>query len=183
MANLTRLSQFIALVLRHKPDEFNITLDDNGYTDVDLVMQVIRQRYGDLYRLDDLKAVVAGDKDGKKRYEIVDGRIRALFGHNRSLNNISYNPVEPPEILYHGTAAEALSAIREAGLLPMSRQYVHLAIDKGRAGNVANRHSRNTVILTIRAKAAHDAGIQFYQPEAEQYLAQIIPPAFIDFPN
>lgn len=183
MANLKRLSQFIALVLRHKPDEFNITLDHNGYANIDDIMGVIRDQYEDAYTLDDLKAVVAGDKEGKKRYEIVDGRIRALFGHNRSLNNIIYDAVEPPEILYHGTAHEALPAIRASGLLPMSRQYVHLAIEKGRASNVANRHSRNTVILTIRAKAAYDAGIQFYQPEAEQYLAQIIPPAFIDFPD
>ena len=35
----------------------------------------------------------------------------------------------PPDVLYHGTARRFLESINENGLLPQSRQYVHLSQD------------------------------------------------------
>jgi putative RNA 2'-phosphotransferase len=181
MADLVRLSKFLAVMLRHKPEQFDLILDPEGYTDTDAVWAHVQQRYPDTYTYQDLLAVVEGDQDGKKRYEIVGTRIRALYGHS-DVRPISYPPAEPPEILYHGTGSAALETIRQEGLKSMGRQYVHLTINPGRAHKVGQRHRGKLVVLTIRAGEAAKAGITFYHPEPEHYLADAIPSEFIDFP-
>lgn len=183
MTDLTRLSKFLALILRHKADEFGLTLDADGFTDVDSAWKQINKRFPGKFQYPDLLKVVEGDANGKRRYEIVDGRIRALFGHSEGVREVSYQPATPPEILYHGTTKSTLPIIRQQGLKAMRRQYVHFAINTLRAGNVAARHGDIPIILSIRAGDAHRAGIVFYHPEDEHYLCEALPPEFIDFPE
>lgn len=178
-----RLSKFLALVLRHEAERFDITLDEDGYTDVAQVWSLIQERFGDRYTQADLLAVVAGDKDGKVRYQIQDGKIRALFGHSKGVRAISYQAIEPPLLLYHGTVAEAIPAIQETGLQAQRRQYVHLTNQLNRAERVAQRHGGNILILQVRALEAFQEGVVFYHPEPEHYLARLIPPQFIHFPT
>jgi len=181
MANLTQLSKFLALILRHKAEDFDLTLDDDGFANVDDVWQLIEGKFGTRYSLTDLEIIVAGDKYGKKRYEIVDGRVRAMFGHSTGVTPITYPIVTPPEYLYHGTAQEALKSIKKSGLKSQSRQYVHLTTNLKNAQRVADRHSKNIVILTVNALDAHDNGIQFHQPETEHFLCLQIPATYIQF--
>lgn len=181
MKNLKRLSKFLALALRHRPLDFGLRLDDEGFTDVQAIWQVIHSEFGQHYTWEDLEAVVAGDSDGKKRYEIRDDQIRAMYGHNRTIA-IAYPPAVPPEYLYHGTYQAAVGAIQQAGLLPRQRQYVHLTTNTARALKVAQRHSNEIVLLTIRALQAHNSDHVFYHAETEHYLTPLIPPEFIDFP-
>ncbi len=182
MANQVRLSKFLALVLRHQAEKFNLILDEEGFTDTDAVWALVDKRYPGQYIHADLLAVVAGDQDGKKRYEIQGHKIRALFGHS-AVRPISYPPAEPPELLYHGTTLPSLPGIRREGLRAQKRQYVHLAINIFRAQKVAERHPGQIVILTIRAGDACRAGIVFYHPEPEHFLAESIPADYIDFPE
>ncbi len=180
--SLTRLSRFLSLMLRHKADQFGLELDSDGFTSLKAVREQIEKRFPGQYSEADLQQVVAGDQHGKKRYEIRDELIRAMYGHGK-VTAISYPPAEPPELLYHGTTTMALPAIQKGGLKAMGRQYVHLGTNLENANRVANRHKGQAIMLHIRAKEAHDAGVEFYNPEAEHYLAREIPPAFIDFPD
>jgi putative RNA 2'-phosphotransferase len=183
MADLVRLSKFLAVLLRHKADEFGLTLDADGFTDVDSVWEQVNKRFPNRFSYTDLEKVVAGDSDGKKRYQIVDGRIRALFGHSEGVREVSYTPAVPPEIIYHGTTRSALPVIRKEGLKAMKRQYVHFTINTKRAIKVAGRHGDKPIILPIRAGDAHRAGVVFYHPEEEHYLCEELPSKFIDFPD
>jgi len=182
LANLKRLSKFLALILRHKADDFNLELDADGFTELDHVWKLIETQYGKQYSLADLETVVAGDQNGKKRYEIRDHRIRAMYGHGQ-VREISYPSIEPPEVLYHGTSQAVVNSILEIGLKSQGRQYVHLTTNLDIASNVGNRHSKNWIILTIRANKAYLAGILFHQAENEHYLSLHIPAHFIDLPN
>ena len=56
-------------------------LDCQGYALFNDIWQQIDHRYPGKYSMDDLNRVIAGDEHGKQRYEIVDERIRAMFGH------------------------------------------------------------------------------------------------------
>ena len=179
---LKSLSKFLAVILRHKPHEFGLSLDEEGFAPLDEVWQVIKKKYGGRYFMRDLETVVAGDDSGKKRYEIRDNMIRAMYGHSLK-NVIQYEAATPPDMLYHGTAIEILPKLRAEGLKAMSRQFVHLTTNTDIAGNVAGRHSRNTILLQIRARDAHDAGTVFHHAEEEHYLAKAIPPEFIVFPD
>ncbi len=182
MADRRRLSRFLALILRHQPENFGLSLDSDGFAPLDQVWAQVIQQFGSAFTSEDLEAVVAGDSHGKRRYEISGDRIRALYGHSDA-PPIEYPMAEPPERLYHGTVIAALESIRREGLSAQSRQYVHMTTNHAIAAEVAKRHAENTVILTIRAGDAYRAGVAFYHPETQHYLAKHIPPAFIVVPS
>jgi putative RNA 2'-phosphotransferase len=180
MGDLKRLSKFLALILRHKAEEFGISLDSSGFASFDAVWSQVQRRYPGQYSYKDL-LLLLDSEGGKQRYELQQGRIRALYGH--STVEVVYEAAVPPEILYHGTTEQALNAIRREGLTSQNRQYVHLSTDTQRAEEVAGRHSRDTVILKIRALEAHNAGLEFYHPEPRHYLVKAVSPDYIDFPE
>jgi putative RNA 2'-phosphotransferase len=181
MADLVRLSKFLAVMLRHEPEQFGLVLDREGFTDTDAVWAQVGRRYPGQYSYADLLKVVEGDQNGKKRYEIQGRRIRAMYGHSEP--RVVYPPAEPPETLFHGTTREALASIRQYGLQSRGRQYVHLNTTTRRATTVAGRHRGSPVILVVRSAEAARAGVTFYHPEAEHYLADAVPPEFIEFPD
>jgi putative RNA 2'-phosphotransferase len=185
MADLEKLSKFLAYVLRHNPQEANLTLDDQGFTPVDDLWAAVNKRFPGRYTWPDLLAIVEGDKTGKKRYEIDDRHIRALYGHNVAITEIAYEPAVPPEFIFHGTNEKALKQIKVEGLKSLGRQYVHCTTSLERALTVAGRRtsSDKIVMLKILALDAHNAGIVFYHPEPEHYLVKEVPPAFIRFPS
>ena len=63
----------------------------------------------------------------------------------------------------------------------MSRQYVHLSVGRDMAVAVGKRKSPEPVILTIRSAQANVAGHAFYIGNDKVWLADEVPPAFIDF--
>ena len=182
MANRVRLSKFLSVILRHRAGDFGLVLDSQGFADFDTVREIVRQRSTDQYSEEDWQVVVDGQTDGKKRFEVIDGRIRALYGHSK-VSPIEYQPVEPPLILYHGTNARALESIRRQGLQPMKRQFVHLSTTVERAETVGGRRTEDVILLKIKSADAHRSGILFYNPEPEHFLVKAIPPNFIDFPD
>lgn len=182
MADRKRLSKFLSLILRHRAQEFGLALDAEGFTDYDALREIVEQRSKDTYSEEDWQAVLDGHTDGKKRFEVVDGRIRALYGHSK-VRPVAYPAVEPPDILYHGTNPKALGSIRKQGLQAMNRQYVHLSRTMERAMNVGSRRTEQVVLLKIRASEAYRSGVLFYHPEPEHFLAKTIPVDFIDFPE
>lgn len=182
MPNLTRLSKFISVILRHRANDFGLHLDEKGFVDFDALKKVVVEKSTDAYTDEDWRKVLNGELDGKKRFEVMDGRIRALYGHSK-VEHVTYEPVCPPEVLYHGTTPQAEKSIRRDGLRSMKRQYVHLSANTERALNVGGRRTDDVRLLTVRAIEANQAGIEFYSPEPEHYLAQNIPPQFIDFPK
>ena len=178
--DLKRLSKFLAVLLRHRPDKFNIELDDQGFADIDHVWVKVEHKFGDTFTRDHLDTIVTvGDKHGKKRYEIVNGRIRAMYGHSQPI--ITYPSIIPPEILFHGTNYKALKSIQEQGLVAGTRQYVHMTTNLNTATIVAERRTQNPIILKVHSFIAYENGIVFHNPEDELYLAKTIPAEYIEF--
>ncbi len=97
-----RISKFLSLVLRHRPERIAIELDEQGWVPVDELLAAMRQHAFPL-SLDVLREVVA--ENDKQRFAFSeDGRhIRASQGHSVKID-LAYKPMQPPEILFHGTA-------------------------------------------------------------------------------
>jgi putative RNA 2'-phosphotransferase len=179
--NDTRLSKFMSLILRHRATEFGLTPDAEGFVPLADLARLAAERMG--ATLEDVQRVIEFGDGSKKRFEIRGEQIRARYGHSLDLGTeVEYPPAEPPEVLYHGTNPHALARIRAEGLQAMNRQYVHLSTTTARAREVAGRRTRRIVLLTIRAKRAHAAGIIFHAPEPQHYLARAIPVEFIILP-
>ncbi|HEX5322489.1 MAG TPA: RNA 2'-phosphotransferase [Capsulimonadaceae bacterium] len=175
----TALSKLLSLILRHQPGRFGITLSENGYTDLSELIAAVRRQQGwaDINQAAIEEVVATSDK---QRFEIEGDSIRARYGHSTK-EAVTYPAVEPPAILYHGTSRRSLPMIREEGLRSMRRQYVHLSVDTGQALLVGRRHDHEPVILVVRAKEAHNDGVDFLYPGEGLYLSPAIPAQFLDF--
>ncbi|MEM8696556.1 MAG: RNA 2'-phosphotransferase [Pseudomonadota bacterium] len=175
--NNTAISKFFSYVLRHKPEAANLTLDSEGWCDVDALIAGARDN-GYKIALGDVERVVANNE--KKRFTLSeDGtRIRAAQGHSNKTVAIQYEPVTPPDVLYHGTATRFLESILAEGLKPGNRQHVHLSADEETAIKVGQRHGK-PVVLKIDAVQMHDAGLIFHQADNGVWLIDEVPPDFI----
>lgn len=153
-------SKTMSYALRHRPEEFGLVLDKEGWVDVKTFRAALAGHKGGVSLTEeDIAQIIAGSE--KKRFEISGRKIRATYGHSTE-NKIELSPAVPPAVLYHGTSNRALDFIRKDGLLPMNRQYVHLSSDVATARKVGERHDRNPVILTVDAAKMHADGFKFF---------------------
>lgn len=176
----TELSKFLSYVLRHRPDSIGLELDDEGWAFIDALLAGAAKAGKPMTR-DDLQEVV--ETNAKKRFAIsADGaRIRASQGHSVRVE-LGYEPVEPPETLYHGTAPQFLDEIRRGGLKRMRRHHVHLSPDRVTAAAVGQRRGK-PVILEVRAGDMARAGHLFYISDNGVWLTDDVPPAYLTFPG
>lgn len=176
--NLRRLSTVIAKALRHTPEEFELDLDDEGWGSTsDLLNSLRSQRIAWRNITEaDFAAIIA--QSDKPRFEMRDGRIRALYGHSLP-KKLAKTPGVPPEILYHGTNRVALPLVMQHGLKPMGRQYVHFSVDLDMAQRVAKRKGEEVIILTVQAGEAHHDGVVFYIGNDLVWLADHVPASYL----
>lgn len=174
-----KLSKKISYVLRHAPWEYELELDEQGWVSLEQLLLALREnRTWQGLNEAHLREVVK--RCEKKRFEITEGKIRALYGHSVPQKIVKL-PDTPPETLYHGTARRFIPAIREKGLLPQSRQYVHLSVDRETAKQVGGRHDAKPVLLEINALQAWNEGFRFYFGNQKVWLADTVPSCYIHF--
>jgi putative RNA 2'-phosphotransferase len=176
--NNTHISKFLSLILRHKPEEINLQLDENGWADTDELIKK-SNAHGMAIDFDLLEEIVF--TNDKKRFSFKDdlSKIRANQGHSVAID-LALTPTAPPEKLYHGTIAKFIDAIKINGLQKMSRQHVHLSKDIDTAKKVGARRGK-PIILTINTMAMQQQGYLFYIAENGVWLTDNVPSAFIEF--
>lgn len=172
----TRISKFLSLVLRHQPETIGITLDDNGWADVNTLLQQINA-HGTAINHDVLEHIVATNSKKRFAFDETHTRIRASQGHSISVD-LAYTPVQPPEILYHGTASQYLASILKTGLEKRNRQHVHLSADIITATKVGQRHGKPKV-LAIYTKRMYQDGYNFYLSDNGVWLTDHVPAQYI----
>jgi len=180
-----KLSKFLTLILRHKPDILNIELRDDGFVPLDELVKRMKKKKGfGWVSEDDIISIVESDIKGRFEIKTINGKkfIRARYGHSRALNiDIKYPQVQPDEVdyLYHGTRADVLPWILREGLKPMNRKYVHLSPSPEDAIIVAQRWRGKPVILKIEAKKFLEDGGKIFKASEKVFLAEFIPPQYI----
>lgn len=178
---LTDTSKFLSYVLRHEPQVIGLTLDSEGWGNVDALIAAAAQHGRTLDRALIEQVVITSDK---KRFALSAdcACIRAVQGHSTISVAISFSEKVPPEVLYHGTAERFVESIRREGLKPGERQYVHLSEDIKMSATVGQRYGK-PVVLTIDAKAMHGQGFKFYQAENWVWLTEACPAIFLKSAN
>lgn len=173
----TDTSQFLSWVLRHEPHAIGLSLNSEGWADMELLLAAAAKHGRALDRALVEKVVATSSK---KRFSLsADGTlIRAVQGHSTASVSISFEAKTPPAVLYHGTASRFLDSIRAQGLLPRSRQYVHLSKDVSTAISVGERYG-TPVVLRIDAYQMHADGFKFYQAENGVWLTPDVPSNFL----
>ncbi len=173
MTETTKISKTLSYWLRHAPEAGGLSLDANGWTEVDAVLAALA-REGLPADWDALLAVV--ETNDKQRFELsTDGeRIRARQGHSVSVEG-DWTAATPPEVLWHGTVERFLDAILAQGLKPMARHHVHLSPDQETARRVAARRGK-PVILEVSAGRLAAQGQAFFVTGNGVWLTESVPP-------
>lgn len=178
MSDDVRLSKMLSLWLRHQPEEAGLTLDPQGWTDVDDVLAALARAD---FTCDWLSLLRVVDESDKQRFELSSdaARIRARQGHSVAVD-LGWPQVLPPELLYHGTVERFLPAILAEGLSPMRRHHVHLSPDQDTATRVAKRRGV-PVILAVRAHALAKTGQPFFLTSNAVWLTSAVPRGFLEY--
>ncbi|MCB0632581.1 MAG: RNA 2'-phosphotransferase [Saprospiraceae bacterium] len=160
--NLVQLGKFLSMVLRHRPEVIDIQPDPQGWVDIDVLLTQCHT-HGKPIDRPILEAIVA--TNNKKRYTISeDGRrIRAHQGHSIPVE-LGYEPIMPPNILYHGTAVQHVEGILQKGLLRQKRHHVHLSADQQTAEKVGIRHGRLAMFHVDAGRMQVDGHVFFCSP-------------------
>ena len=169
-----RISKLLSLILRHRPDEFGLNMDEYGYIPLDEVTEAVQQRYSEVGE-EDIRRLV--DDSNPKRFEIVDDYIRALYGHSFYLE-IDDDPIDPPEKLFMGTTANAGRRVPEEGLRPIDRSYLHLSMTREIAESRSHEAGEPCVVEVEAKRAFEEGGIEFYA-RGEVILSREIPVEFV----
>ncbi|MFL5728464.1 MAG: RNA 2'-phosphotransferase [Cytophagaceae bacterium] len=171
-----RISKFLSLVLRHQPELIGIELDEQGWTNVPVLIQKVKEA-GVSLDLDLLKHVV--ETNNKKRFAFTEdfGRIRASQGHSVEVE-LGYTAQTPPSVLYHGTHEKAVGSILKDGLEKRKRNHVHLSATIETAIQVGKRHGKPMVLEVSAAKMAAQ-GFKFYISDNGVWLTDNVPPEYL----
>jgi len=169
-----KLSKFLSFILRHKPQKYNLCLDNHGFADFDEVCKIIKTRFIGV-KEKDIEYMVENDPNA--RFEIRGRKIRACYGHSVEVEPFR-RPCDVPDYLFHGTSPKYIGSILKEGLKPQSRKFVHLSLSVDDALRIGKRKSPHPVILKIEAKRAKHDGVLFWR-EANVYLTREIPGGYI----
>ncbi|XHF30715.1 RNA 2'-phosphotransferase [Pseudomonas chlororaphis] len=174
---LDETSKFLSFVLRHEPQAIGLTLDSEGWANIDALIDGAARDGRTLDRALIENVVASSDK---KRFSIsADGQsIRAVQGHSTKSVELQFEEKQPPETLYHGTATRFMDSINEQGLIPGSRHHVHLSQETATASAVGQRYG-TVVILQVAARRMQEQGFKFYQAENGVWLTERVPAKFL----
>ena len=160
-------------MLRHRPDEFGLNVDDYGFVPLDEIVEAVQQRYAEVTK-EDVCQLVEGA--GQRRFEIRDEMIRALYAHSFYVE-MDGEPLDPPELLYMACEAPAARKMRDEGIKPADRFYLHLSLSR-EAAEARTRRFEAPCLVEILAQEAQAGEIEFYSRGAV-VLTREIPPEFV----
>jgi putative RNA 2'-phosphotransferase len=171
-----KVSKYMSYLLRHNPED--LKMDKYGFVDFNELFKKIEERF----QVDKRLVFEIVEKSDKKRFETVDDKIRALYGHTIPVK-LEFEEDKTVKILYHGTTPYAASNILKVGLEPMKRRWVHLSPTVEIAREVGLRRTENPVVLKVDAEAAGKNGVRFYKATEKVYLCSRVKSQYIKVQN
>jgi len=173
--NLTRL---MAYMLGHRPDEFGLIPDHEGFVPIKEMLQAIHEEAGWGYvRQGHINEVLLGAE--RSLFQPEEKRIRAVdrrwhLALERSAQTI-------PRILFTPVRRRAHPHVMEKGLRPGEAKHIVLSPEREMAIRLGKRRDQQPIVLEVLAAAADEAGLAFYG-FGDLYLAAEISPKFIAGP-
>ena len=176
--SIVQLSKFLSLILRHKPEQIGIKLDEHGWANVDELIAGV-QKSDETFDFALLNKVVAENDKQRFSFNKDKTKIRANQGHTKKVD-VELEEKNPPKILYHGTLARNADSINSKGLLKMKRLHVHLSGDVETAQKVAARRHGESIIYKVDAEAMVHDGHKFFQSVNGVWLTDHVPAKYLD---
>ena len=181
MAKQKNVSVFISLLLRHKPEEVGLKMDNHGWVSVDELLSGINKTGRYKIDFEMLKEIVATDNKGRYRFNETKTKIKACQGHSIPWVEPELEYGEPPKHLYHGTNTESLGKIEHSGYISrMKRHAVHLYEDESKVWQSAERWKGKTpVVVKIDSEQMYKDGFVFGKSENAVWCVEEVPVKYI----
>ena len=170
------VSKYMSYLLRHNPE--NLKMDIDGFVRIVDLLEKLEK----IYNVDEVFIRAVVEKSDRRRFQIVDDRIRAIYGHTIDVE-MKFPVDEKVRFLYHGTSVQSASVILKEGLKPMKRRWVHLSTTPEIAKDVGKRRSARPMVLVVDAEKARKEGTRFYEATNQVYLSDEVPSKFIKIFN
>lgn len=173
----TKISKFLSLVLRHKPDVIGLRLDENGWSNIEELLAKSAKN-GNSFTRKELEEVVETNDKRRFSFDESETKIRANQGHSLKVE-LEFEERIPPKYLNHGTAEKNLGLIFNNGLQKMNRHHVHLSADIETAQNVGIRHGK-PIIFQIDTEKMLAENFKFFISANGVWLVDEVPPKFLE---
>ena len=157
-----RISRLLTACVRHKPQDFGLTLDEDGFADLEEVAMLRAFRK---YSVSPRKLAAVAAQITKKRFIFYrkDRQIlvAASHGHSqgilRSLRIFQILDEETsPEQAFHATQFRYWKSISSNGLQRMDREHIHLAYSEDQESGLRQGQD---ILLVVRTRAMAATGI------------------------
>ena len=172
------LARFMRYILGHRPYEFGLVPDRDGFVTYKELLWAIHEEPGWGYvRKGHINEVLLGED--RSLFQTKENRIRALERHWRlALDNPSQTP---PKILFVAVRRRAHPVLMEKGFTAMEGKYLVFSPDRDMAMRIGRRREQRPVELEIMAASAAEEGTAFY-PFGNLFLANQVPARFVKGP-
>uniref|UniRef100_A0A7V6DNY9 RNA 2'-phosphotransferase n=1 Tax=Desulfobacca acetoxidans TaxID=60893 RepID=A0A7V6DNY9_9BACT len=182
MARLPRqledLAKVLTYVLCHRPDEFGLVLDPQGFVPVKQLLKALAGEcgfgYARRHHLEQLVGLLT-----PPRFELAGDKIRGIAPGPADLRRPGESA---PALLYIGISPKAHERVFADGLNAPAGQELLLARTKELALKLARRRNPDPVLVTVQAQAAAQAGVALVAYGEDLYLAQEIGRPFLHLP-
>ncbi len=161
-------------ILRHFPEEFGLEMDINGWIAVEDIVTSVRRRNHRAKWLRPEHIIALAKTDEKGRYQLMNGRIRATYGHSKEV--ILDLPTDNiPDTLYYPSSEEEAVILLETGIRHSDRAKVHLSDTKISAVEAGKHRVSKPVILKVDAANAIKNGVVIQRAGKHVYITDFIP--------
>ena len=165
-----KFSKFLSYALGHRPDEFGILPDGEGFVEIKELLKALHEEPGWRHiraaHLFEVAAVSA-----RPAVEIDGSRIRAI---DRSKLTVATPAVDLPKLLYIAIRRRAYTVVIDKGLTPRHRPHLVLALEKDMAVRIGQRLDNDPILLTVQVTASQESGTSFHQYGPHLFLADTI---------
>ena len=168
-----RLAKFLSYVLGHRPDEFGLVPDENGYVRIKELLKSMSEEEGWRHvRMGHLKEVSYTQMPSP--IEMDDKMIRA---NDRTLLPKIEPGIDLPKLLFLAVRRRAYPSMVDRGLpYQTDRPRLVLSADEAMALRIGRRRDQQPVLVTIHVEASTAKGTYFQKYGAGLFLADAIYP-------
>ena len=172
------LTRFLIYVLGHRPDEFGLVPDGEGFVPYKELLQAIHEEDGWRYvRKSHIHEILMGVD--REMFQEENDRIRVL--ERRWEKEMGNREITPPGLLFVPVRKRAHAVVMEKGLKAPPSGFLVLSSDKEMVSRIGRRRDPHTVILEILAQEASRRGVVFHS-FGDLATTDHIPPEFIAGP-
>lgn len=172
------LSKGLSKILRHNAGAETVDMSLDGYVDIAAVVSSLNRSkpfFDSPVSIDDVVSCVENDEKG--RFQIADGRIRAMSGHSINVA-VSGREFEPDGPLFFGTVEEGAARILESGFQGTKKK-VRLSSSISAAKQVAAGRSGDPVILEVDAISLSRDGWRFTELDNGEIVVDLFPADYV----